>query len=132
MISIDRKIASAVLRLTKNYSDEIWYDPETNTFHIVRSGNEPDRFVPVPVPPSEVRESVDRLVAAGWLVVLYKIRGGEFYFRITSRLLHRKAFWLDDFTRKFWGGFVAGLISGMLVTVIGELLIAFLRSVLGI
>lgn len=130
MISIDRKVAAAVLRLTKSYDDEILCD--STSFHIVRNYRPVGQSVPVPVSTSAVYASLDRLMDAGYLRLSQKMFGGNFYFCITPRLLHRKAFWLDDFTKRFWGGFVAGLISGILITVIGGLLLAFLRSVLGI
>ena len=126
MISIDRKIVRAILRLTDNYHDEMAYDPSTRSLALIDGNYHPtSRQVPVDVPSEDVRESIQRLVDKGYLVKTAGWIGG-YAFRMTSLLKHRRAFWLDRFTKKFWGGFVFGVITGATAALVGEFLIRLL------
>ena len=126
MISIDRKITRAILRLTDNYHDEMAYDPSTHSLALVDVNYHPtSRQVPVDVSAEDVRESIQRLVDKGFLVKTASWMGGC-AFRMTSLLKHRRAFWLDRFTKKFWGGFITGVITGGAAAFVGEFLIRLL------
>lgn len=131
MIRIDRKVISAILKLTNNYSDEMTVDRDSSSILRIQNHHDVLARVPVNVSHEDLEESILRLLE---LDMLRKRAGwyGGFSFSMTSRLKHRHAFWFDSFTRKFWGGFFSGLISGILITVLGGLLLSYLQVRLGI
>ena len=130
MIKTDRSLAKSILKLTHRYADEIWYNPDQNEIQIVRTAKEPLRSVPLRISPEEFPESLQRL-SEKKMVRLHDDIGGV-YFSLTSYLLHRWAFFWDRFSKKFWGGFIVGVLSGAIGTVIGESLAVYIRSVMGI
>lgn len=131
MIRIDRKVISAILKLTNNYSDEMTVDRDSSSVLLIRNHHDVLARVPVNVSHEDLEESILRLLDLGMLRKRVGWFGG-FSFSMTSRLKHRHAFWFDSFTRKFWGGFFSGLISGILITVLGGLLLSYLQVKLGI
>ena len=131
MIRIDRKVIRAILSLTNNYHDELILDSKTPAILLVQNYRDVISSASVNASLEDITESVTRLVDQGYLRVSRKWMGG-YSFCMTSLLKHRRAFWWDSFSRKFWGGFVSGLISGIIVTVFGGLLLSFLRATMGI
>lgn len=131
MIRIDKRVASATLKLTKNYSDEIEYRSETGNLNLMSGYHDVVKSVHLKDRPQDVEEAIERLVQKGYLRISKTYMGG-YMFSVTSRLNHRFAFFWDDFTKKFWCGYISGIISGIIVTVIGGLLLAYVRSLLGI
>lgn len=113
MVNIDKKVARSARKLSKNYSDILWYKPSSKEFHVVHDGATPDRSVPVRVPPMEIPAAVDRLARDGYLHTVSSSPDGERYFSITPELLHRFAFWFDEITKKFWVGFVTGFATAI-------------------
>lgn len=130
MISIDKRVLKAISKLTSDYDQRIYYKAHSDRFVLVHNASEPEVSISPRVPPAEISASIHRLTSSGYIKSVGAY--GGFYFVITPKLVHRRAFWLDDFSKKFWGGYFAGLISGILVTVIGGLILAFLQAALGI
>ena len=131
MIRIDKKIAKAALKLTKSYADCIEYRPESGNLNLMLDYRSIIRYVHLDIPSQDVEESIERLIQKEYFRVSKTYMGG-YMFSVTSKLNHRHAFFWDDFTKKFWNGFVVGLISGVLSTVVGGLLLAYIQAILGI
>ena len=118
MIKYDRKIISAVLKLTDNYHDELTIGYNPSSLLLIRNISEVINRVPLDISEDDAEESVGRLIDAGLLRVGRKWLGG-FSFCMTSRLKHRHAFWWDSFSKKY----IAGFVSGVLVTVAAGVLV---------
>ena len=131
MISVDRKVVSAILKLTNNYHDEMTTDSTSSSILLIRNTHEVINSASVNASSEDVSEAINRLIDKGYLRVVQRWYGG-FSFSMTSLMKHRHAFWWDGFTKRFWAGFVAGIFSGIIVTVLGGLLLAYLRVKLGI
>lgn len=131
MIKNDRKIIKAVLKLTDNYHDELTLDGQSALLIHIHNYREVLNSIPVKMSREDAIESIERLLDNGFLRK-YNAWSGGYSFTMTSLLKHRHAFWWDRFTTKFIGGFVLGLISGIIVTVIGGLLLAYIRLKVGI
>lgn len=131
MIHVDRKVIRAILSLTNNYHDEMTLDSTSSAILLIRNNLNIINSVPVHTAAEDVSESIERLIDLGYLRVSRRWLGG-YSFCMTSLLKHRKAFWWDSFSKKFWGGFISGLVSGIIVTVLGGLLLSFLRAKMGI
>lgn len=113
MISIDRKVSRDILKTTKQYDQSILFDPSLGGFAIWRMSH-PDKADQVcSVPVSEVPGALQRLADRGMINKIQGTWSGGMIFRITPELLHAKAFWWDRFSKKFWGGFVMGVITAL-------------------
>ena len=123
MIKTDRKIVAAVLKLTDNYHDEmtIGYDP--SSLLLVRNFHDVVNGVPLDISEEDAEESVQRLIDAGLLRISSKW-DGAYSFCMTSRMKHRHAFWWDSFSKKY----IAGFVSGFLVTVAAGVLLHFITG----
>lgn len=113
MLRIDRKVAKSLLKLTRKYSDEIFYSSEKTGFILVHIAADPETSVPFPIPKDEISASLKRLEKANLITVNTRVWGDDLYFSITPELLHYKAFWFDRFSHRFIGGFVTGVIVGI-------------------
>ena len=122
MIHIDRKIARSILRHISSYSDFFFYESEADVFFY---GENHQESFSVPVPSEEVIPSLERLTKAGFLTVSFKLWGVISY-SITPKLKHHFAFALDQFTKKFFCGFLTGVLTTVVGGVILNLLIKFL------
>lgn len=127
MIRSDRKVAGAALKLTRDYSKALSLDSSG----VLCLCDSPDKAIALKIPVQDALEAVDRLVAKGYFRIHTKYWGG-YSFTITSYLNHRFAFFWDRFTRKFLFGYIAGIVSGVIVTVLGGLISAYLRVRWGI
>lgn len=113
MISIDRKVSRDILKVTKDYNVKILFDPALGGFSIWHMSH-PDKVECVPsVSIAEVPGALERLEERGMIKKTQGIWGGGMIFHITPELLHAKAFWWDRFSKKFWGGFVAGVVASV-------------------
>ena len=131
MIKIDEKVAKAALELTKDYNDEIHFSGDAMLY--LRNGyGDVLSSVKLDIPLQDVPASISRLAEKGFFQIRQAFWGGHFCFSITPYLLHRRAFFWDRFTKKFWGGFAVGVAAGVMSTVVGGLLTACIRSRLGI
>lgn len=110
MIRSDRKIISAVLKLTDNYHDEMAIGHDPSSLLLVKKLRTVIKCVPLSISEEDADESVKRLVDAGLLRVKTQWSGG-YSFCMTSRLKHRYAFWWDSFSKKYIAGFVSGVIT---------------------
>lgn len=129
MIRIDRKIARLVIRESgKRYDTIFLFDGSTPKLFIVPyvGSSDPIRSVDIAVPQQDIPESINRLTASGHLKKESGIMHNGSYFSMTPLLLHRYAFWIDAFTKKFWYGFLSGVITSV---VAGVLLQIILKSV---
>ena len=129
MISIDRRMARLTLRLSKkSYSAELLYDASQNALFLMKDLHTVLSSAPVKLAPDEAKLSISRLIDKGFFEKKTAFNGG-FTFCITPLLRHRFAFWLDAFTKRFWGGFFTGvatavtanLLSGYVQTAAAEL-----------
>lgn len=125
MIHIDRKIARSILRHISSYSDFFFYESEADVFFY---GENHKESFPVPVPSEEVIPSLGRLTKAGFLTASFKLWGvrGVIGYSITPKLKHHFAFALDQFTKKFFCGFLTGVLTTVVGGVLLNLLIKFL------
>lgn len=121
MIAADRKIVSAVLKLTDNYHDELAIGHDPSSLLLLRGNRDIVKSAPLKLSVEDADEAVHRLVSAGLLRIKSKWYGG-YSFCMTSQLKHRHAFWWDSFAKTYIGGF----ISGVAVTVVGGLILHFL------
>ena len=131
MLKTDRKLKNAIVKLKPLPGDEICYNPKAGQLQIIQNYHDIIRFVPFDVPEQLVPGSIQRLIDAGFLVISEKFNGG-FYFSITDLFILRNEYWWDNFSHKFIFGYITGIISGIIVTVIGGLLLAYIRLKLGI
>ena len=123
MITADRKIVSAVLKLTDNYHDEMAIGHDPSSLLLLRGHREIVKSVPLSIPTEDADEAVQRLVSADLLRIKSKWYGG-YSFCMTSRLKHRHAFWWDSFSKKY----IAGFISGVATTVVAGLILHFVTG----
>lgn len=124
MISIDRKICRDILKVTTDYNTSVLFDPAIGGYAVWHMSHPETASVTSSVPVNEVPGALRRLEA---LEMVKKVQGamnGAVIFRITPELLHAKAFWWDRFTKTY----VAGFISGVLITVASGLLLHFLTG----
>ena len=128
MIRSDRRIVAAVLKLTNNYHDELMYCSDTRKLCIVQNFHDIIKSVPIKGDADDVSESLKRLSGIGWLRVESKWLGG-YTFCMTSLMKHRRAFWLDSFTKRFWGGFIAGVLTAAAANLISSYALSALSKV---
>lgn len=131
MIRYDRKMAKAALKLTKDYRDILALSNDRTKLELVSKSGNNIPSVRTGVPASEAAFSIKRLADRGLFSIDAYVLGDQ-YFRITPFLVHRFAFWFDTFSKRFIGGYVAGVISGIIITVVGGLLSTYIRLRLGI
>lgn len=124
MISIDRKTCRDILNVTRDYNQKIMFDPSLGGYSIWRMHNSVKIEQSCTVPVSEVPGSLQRLIDRNMIEKVQGIMGGGMIFRIRPDLLHAKAFWWDRFTKKFWGGFAAGVAT----SVVSGLILHFLTG----
>lgn len=122
MISIDRKVSRDILSVTKDYNVKILFDPALGGFAVWHMSH-PDKANRVPsVPITEVSGALERMEERGMIKKIQGTWGGSMIFCITPELLHAKAFWWDRFSKKFWGGFAAGIAASVASGLILQLL----------
>ena len=126
MIRIDRKTCRDILSLTKSYNVDLFFSPDHGGYSYWHSSHPKSIDKTPSINVKEVPDSLSRLAKQGLIKKIQGIMGGGMIFRITPELLHYKAFWFDRFTKKFFGGFV----SGIAVTVIADLIIRFIASLI--
>lgn len=118
MIRIDRYVCRDILKVTRDYQTQIVFAPDLGGFG-VWIGCRPNREEVIPtVNVSEVPGSLERLIDRGLINKIQGLSGGGMIFTITPELLHAKAFWWDRFTKVFWGGFVIGVVTGLLANLL--------------
>lgn len=123
MIKTDRKIISAVLKLTDNYHDQMTIGYNPSSLLLIRNISDVIKGIQLSISEEDAEESVRRLIDAGLLRKEAEWSGG-YSFCMTSRLKHRHAFWFDAFAKRFWAGFAVGVITA----VTANLLIVPIRS----
>lgn len=122
MLIIDCIVGHTARKLTKSYSDELQYFPNTNELAIVRYMQETVKTRKIPfVSPDDVPGAINRLVDSGHFRISMKYNGG-YFFCITPRMRHRFAFFLDSFTKDFFGGFISGVAATLGAALITYLL----------
>jgi len=131
MIRNDQIFKNNLVELSPSLADDIASDAEHNELQIIRDYRSVVRSVSVKIPSDLVPGVIDRFINIGYLKKSKTFMGG-FFFSITDRFILRKEFWWDNFTKRFLCGYIAGIISGILITVAGGLLLAFFRVLLGI
>lgn len=117
MIKSDRIIIKAVLKLTDNYHDEMTLDKKSSLLLHIRNYREVLNSIPLKVSREDAVESIERLLDRGLLRKCNRWNGG-YSFTMTSLLKHRRAFWWDDFTKKFWGGFWIGFATAVATAIV--------------
>ena len=125
MIKNDRVIISAVLKLTDNYHDELTLGYNPSSLLLIKNIHDVQKAIPLRISEEDAEESVNRLIKEGFLRTATKWNGG-FSFCMTSRLKYRHAFWWDSFTKRY----IAGFISGVAVTVVADLIVHFIKSLI--
>ena len=132
MIKTDRKLKNALVLLNPQPDNCICYDPDEKQLQIRQNYHDVIRSVPFESSVHIVNGSIQRMASMGLLTVnLNTFQNGSF-FSITDMFILRKEFWWDNFSQKFLFGYISGLISGIIVTVIGGLMLAYIRLKLGI
>ena len=127
MIAIDRKIAKTVLKEAgSSYHVTFLFDGFTPSLFIVpyAGSASSEKEIPLPVRAEEIPGSLDRLFRSGHLKKEKGIMHNGCYFTMTPLLLHRFAFWLDAFTKKFWYGFFSGIATAVAGGVILHFILA--------
>lgn len=106
MISVDRKMIRRILKLTHSMKDYIWYEEDAKRLVLTGpSTTEKLKTIDLNIDPSFVRGSLSRLAKLK-MISFHPVDAS--YFRITDRMILRRAFWFDSFSKKFWGGFITG------------------------
>lgn len=113
MISIDRKVSRDILKVTRDYNQKVLFDTSLGGYSIWRMHNTGKIEQTSSVPASEVPGALQRLADRGMIEKVQGIMGGGMIFRIRPELLHARAFWWDRFTKKFWSGYVLGVITAL-------------------
>ena len=131
VLLIDLAISNAVLKCTNNYHDTMTIDAVSGDVLLINSMFQTLKVVHTKIDHEDAIEAVNRLIESGKLRIDLKWDGG-FSFCMTSLLKHRKLVLLEVFTRRFLFGFISGIITGVTITVLGELLLACIRLRLGI
>ncbi len=124
MISIDRKVCHDVLRVTNDYNASVLFDPAIGGYAIWHMSHPETASVISSVPINEVPGALRRLEKQEMIKKIQGAMNGAVVFRITPELLHAKTFWWDRFTKTY----VAGFISGVLITVASGLLLHLLTG----
>lgn len=126
MISFDRKVLKTIRKFTKNMNEPLcFYDNGLGVFDV--SSGKGGRFIHCNIDSILANEAVDRLVCEGYLKYAAKFGGGKTFY-ITSKTVLFRQFWLDNLFQRFWVGF----LSGILTTVVSELLIYLIRWLIAI
>ena len=124
MIRVDRKVCHDIMKVTDKYNVSILFHPDLGGY-CKWHGTHPDSPEVVPsVQIEEIPSALDRLISRGMIEKVIGVNGHGMIFRIRPELLHAKAFWFDSFSKKFIGGFV----SGILTTVVSSLILHFLTG----
>ena len=121
MISIDRKVCKDILKVTKDYKDQVFFSPDLGGYAIWHMCHPEKAELESSVPVSEVSGSLARLVERKMIRKIQGSYNGGTIFRINPELLHAKAFWFDRVTKTYVGGFVSGVLS----TLLGGLLLHY-------
>lgn len=113
MIRLDRSVCRAALKVSgKSYNAVLQYDPESRELQSVSSDHTVLASRILKADPADVEFSIERLIDRGYFGEYLRHFGG-LQFCITPLLRHRAAFLADSFTRKFWGGFISGVLTAM-------------------
>ena len=126
MITIDKKVIRAILKLSSSYDQLFDFKTDESVLRLFGT----DVSAKLNFHPAEIYDSLYRLNDLGYIHLIN--REGHIFFEIKPRINHRFAWWLDTFSKRFLFGFVAGVMSGIIITVIGGLLLAYLRAIWGI
>ena len=111
MIRLDRKVCRAALKLSKKSYDAILqYDSVSGELQSVREDHSVIASIKLKIDPDDVELSIERLIEKGFFEVYLRHFGG-LSFSITPLLKHRSAFMLDAFSKRFWGGFITGVLT---------------------
>lgn len=126
MIWSDIIVAIQIHHFSVRYNEQIWADPDSGTFQIVTNAKTPPRFMHPFIDNQDIPGCLYRLNDLGYIKLSAIL--GEMYFFVTPKMNHWLQFFFDSFSKKFLGGF----LTGITVTVIGGLLLAYVRVKLGI
>ncbi|MBQ9027415.1 MAG: hypothetical protein IJ110_01480 [Lachnospiraceae bacterium] len=126
MIRIDKTVAKAALKLSPDgYQTEILYDPDTHELYVGSLADHKQRkaSVKINVDPADVPYCFERLAEKGF------VKKQDFYtgscITVLPKLRHRFAFALDDFSKRYVGGF----ISGVLMTVAAGMILHYVIGI---
>ena len=111
MIRMDRRIANTAKKLDPSEDESLDYNIANSSMDVIKFGTGVVRSISLPYSSADVKESLERLIAKGYLKRTIRYHGG-FYFTTTALLRHRTAFWIDSLTQQFWSGFFSGVVSG--------------------
>ena len=126
MILSDILVANRIHHFSNTYDEQIWVNVESGIFQTVAEANDHSRIMNPKIKLQDITGCLERLETCGYVKISY-VRG-EMYFSVTPKLNHWLQFFLDTFSKKFLGGFFAGVVT----TVIGGLLLAYIRAKWGI
>lgn len=122
MFLLDWKICRRILKTTKSYRDDIFYNPETNQFEC----NE--KSVPSGLDPDEVLECLTNLRKKNY--ISYKIVFGSHYIHIKPKLRRWYIVWFEAFSQRFWTGFLSGFIVSVLANLATQHVQSWLSSII--
>ena len=121
MILTDLVLIKKISDLTSSYDDVITYSPESKKLFTRATYDRPKKEVSVNEPQAEVESSIKRIAEKGYIEI--KKSHPFFMFTLLPRMNHRFNYWLDDFTKMFWGGFAAGVASSLLASFIFKIIV---------
>lgn len=105
MIGMDRKIVKTILEISDSYDSAFSYHGDDGIYF-------DKKLYKLPVPPSEIKPALLRLIELGYLKQTLRPYGVT-VFSITPELKHARAFWFDRVTKRFLGGFVTGVTTAV-------------------
>lgn len=129
MIKTDRKLKNTIIKFKPTMNDYMKYDYTSNEIQLFKPNDlhKAIRSITVSISPDQVDYSIQRLIDIGYLSISQKVMGG-YFFSITGRFVLRHEFAIESFSKKFWCGFISGIIT----SVIGGLLTLLIQMLLGL
>lgn len=116
MIINSLKLIKALKKLNPSTNDYISFDTDTHMLQIIENYHNIVRAYPLKLSRDAYIESINDLASNGYIEI-HKYMGG-FFFSILSKFVIRKEYYLEAFTRKFWNGYILGVLSGLSVEAI--------------
>lgn len=120
MIIADVKLIRAINKLSPDYQDEIVLLSSSSELIIRETYCSQQKSVSIDIPHEEISHALSRLEGKEYIRIIRN--SSPVVFSILPRMKHRFNYWLDEFTKRFWGGFAVGIVSSLIASYIFNIL----------